>query len=92
MICRKSGLRRFGGLLTQRLSQARAKDADKSSMEAKLTNADVTREEFDELMAAIDQGLRALPATGQVGQSRMCSLQSSSFFADSDVCGSFEFT
>lgn len=29
-------------------------------------NADITREEFDKLMTAMDQGLRALPATGQV--------------------------
>lgn len=35
-------------------------------MEALLSHEDITREEFDELMAAIDQGLRALPATGQV--------------------------
>ena len=59
-------MRRFGGLLTQRLSQARDKEDGKASMEARLANADVSREEFDDLMAAIDQGLRALPATGQV--------------------------
>ena len=65
VISRKSGLRRFGGLLTQRLSQARG-DSGQSELETTMMNANVTREEFDKLMTAIDQGLRALPATGQV--------------------------
>ena len=54
-------------MLSQRLGQSRDDQADSSPLEATLLGAELSREAFDDLMAALDQGLRALPATGQVG-------------------------
>ena len=65
--CRKYGAKRFGGLVRSEVSSAAAGPV------AELTDdTEITREQFEDLLAKIDQGLRALPATAQASFTQCC--------------------
>lgn len=66
--CRRMGFRRWGGLVAGKLSADRAAPQEAyAGLEGLSDSSQVTREQFNDLLRTIDQGLRALPATGQVG-------------------------
>ena len=60
-MCRKYGAKRFGGLVRTEINSAAAGPVSDLSDDTVLT-----REQFEDLLAKIDKGLRALPATAQV--------------------------
>ncbi|KAK9846148.1 hypothetical protein WJX84_008483 [Apatococcus fuscideae] len=70
LVCRQQGAKRFGGLERDTLTGNRSQhDASKGMPTAAAgigEDARLTQEEFADLLGRIDDGLRALPATGQV--------------------------
>lgn len=60
-MCRKYGAKRFGGLVRTEINSAASGPVSDLSDDTVLT-----REQFEDLLAKIDKGLRALPATAQV--------------------------
>ena len=62
---RQGGVKRFGNMVLESLGKEVKPDATLESM----VNQDtpVTKEQFKELITKVDMGLRALPATAQVG-------------------------
>ena len=72
----RSGMARWGGMVGRTLEKARARAAGViESAETPLATLDddtaLTRDEFAELLASIDRGLRALPATAQVAKQQV---------------------
>ena len=64
--CRKYGGQRWGGFVLDKLRGGAQSNGASSPVEALLDNQPVSREQFEGLLETIDQGLRALPATGSV--------------------------
>jgi hypothetical protein len=58
---------RFGGLLQRALAGANGNGANNSPMQTVEETDELTKEQFRALLEKIDSGLRALPATAQVG-------------------------
>ena len=64
-LCSKYGAKRFGGLVRTEINSEAAGPLNELS-----DDTAITRTQFEDLLAKIDKGLRALPATAQV---RHCS-------------------
>jgi hypothetical protein len=59
---------RFGGLLQRALAGANSSNGANSPMQTVEETDELTKEQFRALLEKIDSGLRALPATAQVGR------------------------
>lgn len=70
--CSKYGSKRFGGLVRSEINSQAASPLNELS-----DNTEITRTQFEELLAKIDKGLRALPATAQVS----CSISTLTYYA-----------
>ena len=66
--CRKYGQRRFGGLVRSTLQGGQTAAQPRSPVSELTDKTELTREQFEALLGQIDKGLRALPATAQVGR------------------------
>ncbi len=71
---RKYGQRRFGGLVRSTLQGGQTAAQPKSPVSELTDKTELTREQFEGLLGQIDKGLRALPATAQVGAEMSSSL------------------
>jgi len=60
-LCSKYGAKRFGGLVRTEINSEAAGPLNELS-----DDTAITRTQFEDLLAKIDKGLRALPATAQV--------------------------
>ena len=70
----KRGYARWGGMVGRALEKARARGGGENADSPLSTldeDAALTREEFSDLLASIDRGLRALPATAQVAKQQV---------------------
>jgi NADH:ubiquinone reductase (non-electrogenic) len=59
---------RFSGLLQRALAGANGNGSNNSPMQTVEDTDELTKEQFKALLEKIDSGLRALPATAQVGR------------------------
>ena len=59
--CSKYGAKRFGGLVRTEINSEAAGPLNELS-----DDTSISRTQFEDLLAKIDKGLRALPATAQV--------------------------